>query len=584
MNEVSQNSEKNSVSLFRESFEELINYINKIAINPIEKISIPPEIMAGLPLRWDLHQIYFLIENYYSHHPFSSISFVIVDDNLQILDFCEIATEFIEELDNIGNLQSFLQLSIKFIDKSDKFQDFFTNLQSHLDNYEPIQELINEFLEKNYSIATSRSIILPKNYKRIISKIIPDFNHDALSTIKELVDLKNVFQYLGKKKKSKMNYVLSQFSYNLSFKNVEKSVKRMKNVDFEQWARILTTLYDDSIENLIIYSKKRKKPLIGLKFIITNHRLSVNPLPNILFKEFYNIELPLIQIAEKIHNKTGLRTQVIDESEIFEFLEKCNDPSNDLFDIFTFCFELAYSTTWYPDSLLNSFLKLFGLQLGPGIGNFNQAFRTVIEYFENVLLLTYQKNEEKNKIWATLVQMGIKDGKAFLKIIESKGFDKLLKKNVEESPETFRKFTKEVEKKVKTHFKACFGFNIDLLTDSLSAKNIQALLSMNHIAHQLPFIATLGGLFAGMKGMKADTKEMPLIQIYDEPTAENLTVDRMKFATYFDDFLKKGIFFISDEEKAMESIRSPLYSKEGYLGIDMEALRNLMLKNSQKLS
>ena len=582
MSEVSQNSEKKSVTQFRESFEEFISYLNKIAINPVEKFSIPPEIMSGLPLRWDLHQIYFLIENYYTHHPFSSISFVIVDDNMQILDFSIITTEFVEELDNVGILQSFLQLSIEFIDISDSSQEFFTNLQSHLDKHEPIQELIHEYLNKNYNLAPSRSLILPKNYKKIISKFIPDFNHNALSTIKELVDLKNIFQYLGKKKRSKMIYVLSQYSYNLSFKNVEDRVKKLKNVDFEQWARILTTLYDDSIENLIIYSEKRKKPLLGIKFIITNHRLSVNPLPNVLFKEFYNKQVPLIQIAEKIHNKTGLRTQVIDEREIFEFLEKCNDPNNDLFDFFTFCFELAYSTTWYPDSLLNSFLKLFGLQLGPGIGNFNQAFRTVIQYFENVLLLTYQKNEEKNKIWATLVQMGIKDGKTFLKIIESKGYKKFFKKNTEENPDTFTQFTKEVEKEEKTHFKACFGFNIDILTDSLSAKNIQALLSMNHIAHQLPFIATLGGLFAGMKGMKADTKELPLIQVYDEPTTENITVDRMKFATYFDNFLKKGIFFISDEEKAMKSIRSPLYSKKGYLGIDMEALRNLMVQNNQK--
>ena len=377
-----------------------------------------------------------------------------------------------------------------------------------------------------------------------------------------------------------MSYILSQYSYNFSFKLIEERLKNVNNVDFEKWARILTTLFDDSISNLIIYSKKRRKSLIGMEIIIRDYRISINPLQNQLIKELHNTNLTLLKIAENVYNKTGLRTQVIDESEIYDFLKKCNEKNVDLFDIYTYLFELIYSTTWYPDSLLNSFLKLFGLKLGPGISQFNLAFRTVMNYFENVLIVTYQTNFEKKKPWATLVQMGVRNGKSFIKLIESKKFNNFFKNNPENTPETFKLFKEEVEKQLKTHFNACFGFNIDVLTESMSAKNVQALLSMNNMAHQLPFIATLGGLFAGMKGMKADSKELPLIQIHDEQPTEDLTTDRMKFAPYYENFLKKGIFFISDDEKAMESIRSPLYSKKGYLGIDLKVLRKLLSKNT----
>ena len=71
----------------------------------------------------------------------------------------------------------------------------------------------------------------------------------------------------------------------------------------------------------------------------------------------------------------------------------------------------------------------------------------------------------------------------------------------------------------------------------------------------------------------------PLIELNED----ELDVDRasftekMKIVSFFDEFLKKGLLCIVDESKEnLKRIRSPLYSKQGYLGLDMEVFVNLL--------
>ena len=69
--------------------------------------------------------------------------------------------------------------------------------------------------------------------------------------------------------------------------------------------------------------------------------------------------------------------------------------------------------------------------------------------------------------------------------------------------------------------------------------------------------------------------QCPLIELNED----ELDVDRassaekMKIVSFFEGFLKKGLLCIVDESKEnLKRIRSPLYSKQGYLGLDMESL------------
>ena len=58
--------------------------------------------------------------------------------------------------------------------------------------------------------------------------------------------------------------------------------------------------------------------------------------------------------------------------------------------------------------------------------------------------------------------------------------------------------------------------------------------------------------------------------------------EKMKIVSFFDEFLKKVLLCIVDESKEnLKRIRIALYSKQGYLGLDMETLREL-IANQQK--
>ena len=120
---------------------------------------------------------------------------------------------------------------------------------------------------------------------------------------------------------------------------------------------------------------------------------------------------------------------------------------------------------------------------------------------------------------------------------------------------------------------------------------------MDNIAHQLPFIASVGALLAGMKALKVEeaiqSDEDALLTLYNHHSEENEKIadqtdgffkDRMKFVTYFDAFLKKGIFLLLNDDGPMNHLRSPLYSKDGFLGFDMDAVREYIASKKDKKS
>ncbi|MHA1563202.1 MAG: hypothetical protein ACTSPA_13880 [Promethearchaeota archaeon] len=85
-------------------------------------------------------------------------------------------------------------------------------------------------------------------------------------------------------------------------------------------------------------------------------------------------------------------------------------------------------------------------------------------------------------------------------------------------------------------------------------------------------------------GVEKVVKGEPFLEISDKKVIKeksNITSNKMKFINYFDAFLKKGILFISSEDRTMHQIRSPIFSKDGYLGMDAKALRDLIKKQKK---
>ncbi|MHA1610499.1 MAG: hypothetical protein ACTSYU_00480 [Promethearchaeota archaeon] len=571
---------------FREAIEESFQLFNRIALNPFEKISLPKKIYTGLPISWNTTQLYYNLLHYYEKSPFPHILIIVVDDSFTILDGFVINTELISEPDDTGTDNSFLECEVVFppeFNEKEMKSEFFTNLQAQIKNFSSIVDITQSYFQKEYKYPQINHFVVPLSLRSSIKHLkLPSVNTNTMRTLSRILSWKGeILKLLTAEPRNPYAYMLSQcFPNPAKFDNLIKTVGRWNDVDIFQWSTIITTLLDDLVTNILIVSEDHKKLLFGAKISVDNNRMSIASLPNYLFKNLLTKSKTPLEIAKSISEHTGLRTQIMESQVISKYIKQYQQTQMGMFDFFSILFEIVFSSNFYPDSLLNAFLKLFGLELGAGISQFSEAFKTVTRYFGRILIATYQDNSvDKSRPYEALVEMQYEDGKYFMHLLNTQDYQQPFREPSASKIDHLKKIKEAIEEKNKVHYSGCFGFDINLLSEYLSAKNIQALLKMTVMAHQLPFIATLGALFVGMKGMKADQMGDPLIKLHDESPSDVFLTDRMEIQNYFDGFLKNGILFIGDEDKAMERIRSPEFSQDGSLGIDMEALRKFF-KNS----
>jgi hypothetical protein len=577
------------VDKIRDNFNQLVSIFNKIALNPYEPIPLSNfhNLMNDLPIQWDLNQIYLILEHFLatlSHTP-ASFTFIIVDKSFDILDICLIKIEHIDDSDLPALQFSLFPLSQNESNAQhgvpEEVSHFMGELSTKIQNFAPFQSFVESFLKSHLSIFSTHSYLLPFDFAKITHNFFPHFNLDILTSVKKVVDFKNLLQADHMSHDlQQIKYILSSYtSQNWTYDFLLREIQNWQFLHFNEAARFITTLFDDLLVNFLIVSERRKKVLFASRVIIQDHRLILTPLSISIMKGLYDSQDALEDIANKIYKKTGSRTLVLNEQDLQEYFARCNCPGVDLFRIITFTLELVYSKTWYPDSLLNSFLHLFGLELGPGVSEFYQSMVNVVKYFKNVLVISYRNSSSDETSWINFLHFYYQDEVAKIKLLELSHISIDPATKSQSSPQYIFHLKQVMEEQTGIHFNACFGFNVDLLTENLSVKSIEAMLQMSNISHQLPFIATLGALLVGMKGMKADQRDQPLIQPILSPSIEE--EPKMSLGKYFDAFLKKGICFLADENQAMSNIRTTEEVEEGYLGLDLKKFQDL-LKRAKK--
>ncbi len=576
---LNENSEEEN-SPIKNDIKELFSFMNKIALNIIDDVSIPDNLISGFPLKWDFHQIYFLLKYFYKIHEFKKNCYVLIDDDLSAIDLFLISTDKIEEEDKESSFS--LKFNFSEIDAIEEKSNLLKKISSKIKEMKPFQEELNVFLNSDENIHT---IILPVNIKEIIIESkIPLLNLNIFNIFEATDILKEAL--VSKFGLPFVNYSFSLFeSQGLLLTFLKDMIIKAKNEELPKWSFIISTILDGTMSNTVILSSAPHQVLLGFRTIVEDNKISINPLSWKIIKKCHEEKLSPKEIANLLYNITGFRTQVIFDYQLLKILKEWNQNEHNVFDLFANLFSISYSSIWSPDSLLNEFLKLFGFELGKGAENFGMAIKVVIQYFKNILIVVY-KNGEDDRSYNTLVKFSVKEDKPMISIIDTKPFTKYFKQHQNDSHTRLKGIKNAVEESLGVNFKGCFGFDIKILSESLSAKNVQALLSVNTMAHKLPFIATIGALFTGMKalGVEKAIKGEPLLKISDANVVNgesNLTSNKMKFVNYFDAFLKKGILFISAEDTDMHQIRSPIFSKDGYLGMDAKALRKLITKQKK---
>ena len=565
----------------KNDIKELFSFMNKVALNIIDEIVIPDHLISGFPLKWDLHQIYFLLKYFYQIHPFNNYCYIIIDEDLSAIDLFLINTDKIEEKEKESSFS--LKFNFSEIEDNEEKSSFLKKISLKIKEMKPFNEELSNFLNSDENMHT---IILPTDIKEIIAESkIPLLNLNIFKIFEAIDNLKeNLVSKFGL---PFLNYAFSLIeSQGLLLTFVKDMIIKAKNEELPKWSTIISTLLEGTMSNTVILSKVSNQIIFAFRTIVEDNQISINPLPWKILKKCNEEKLTPKEMANLLYNVTGFRTQVIFDYQLLKILKEWNQSEHNVFDLFANLFSISYTSIWSPDSLLNEFLKLFGFELGKGAENFGMAVKVVIQYFKNVLIVVY-KNGEDDRSYNTLVKFSCKQKKPQIDIIDTKPFIKYFRQHQDDSLSRLKGIKNAVEESLGVNFKGCFGFDIKILAESLSAKNVQALLSVNTMAHQLPFVATIGALFAGMKALGVEkvlgAEKAPFLEIHKNVIEEesHLTSNKMKFVNYFDAFLKKGILFISSDDRDMHQIRSPIFSKDGYLGMDAKALRELITKQKK---
>ncbi|QEE16361.1 hypothetical protein DSAG12_02191 [Promethearchaeum syntrophicum] len=567
----------------KNNIKDLFSFMNKIALNIIDDIVIPDQLISGFPIKWDLHQIYLLLKYFYQIKPFSNYCYVIINEELSAIDLFLVNTDKIEEKHIESNFT--LKFNFSEIENTEEKSSLLKEISIKIKKMEPFQEELNLFLKSDEIF---RTIIIPSNIKEILTESkIPLLNLNIFNAFEAIDNFKD--QIILKFGLPFVNYAFSLIeSQGLLLTFLKDMIVKAKNEELPKWSTIISTLLEGTMANIVIISKATNQILFAFRTIVEDNTISINPLAWKIIKKCNAEKLQPKEIANLLYSITGFRTQAIFDHQLLKILKEWNQSGQNIFDLFADLFSISYTSIWSPDSLLNEFLKLFGFELGKGAENFGMAIKVVIQYFQNILIVVY-KNGEDDRSYNTLVKFSVKDNKPIIDIIDTKPFIKYFNQHQDDSLSRLKGIKNAVEESLEVNFKGCFGFDIKILSESLSAKNIQALLSVNTMAHQLPFVATIGALFTGMKALgvekalKGEGEEEPFLQIHKNSVEEesNLTSNKMKFINYFDAFLKKGILFIGSEDRDMHQIRSPIFSKDGYLGLDAKALRELISKQKK---
>ncbi|MHA1563201.1 MAG: hypothetical protein ACTSPA_13875 [Promethearchaeota archaeon] len=465
----------------KNDIKELFSFMNKIALNIIDDIVIPDQLISGFPLKWDLHQIYLVLKYFYQIHPFHNYCYVIIDNDLSAIDIFQISTDKIEEK---GKDSSFnLKFNFSEIENSEKKASLLKKISSKIRELKPFQEELNGFLNSDEDYHT---IILPTNIKEIpVESKIPLLNLNIFNIFEIIDNLK-----AGLSLKFGLPFVNYAFSLiesqGLLLTFIKDMIVKAKNEELPKWSTIISTLLEGTMSNTVILSKSSNQVLIAFRIIVEDNKISINPLSWKILKKCNEEKLSPEEIANLLYNVTGFRTQVIFDYQLLKILKEWNQSEHNVFDLFANLFAISYTSIWSPDSLLNEFLKLFGFELGKGAENFGMAIKVVIQYFKNILIVVY-KNGEDDRSYNTIVKFSCKQNKPQIDIIDTKPFIKYFKQHQDDSLSRLKGIKTAVEEKFGLDFKGCFGFDIKILAESLSAKNVQALIKRKHNGPSIAF-------------------------------------------------------------------------------------------------
>ena len=153
--------------------QEIVEIFNKISVNPF--INIPlPEYLASFPIRWNINQLYFIINSLDLRDKFHNYCFIIIDEESKIQDSFMIVKER-HPNENQDKSDSHLSFNLLPFQDTEQNSAFMKELGENIENRVDLFDLVSSYIKKNYNLEKTVPVIFPYDIGSLIEpEKIPD--------------------------------------------------------------------------------------------------------------------------------------------------------------------------------------------------------------------------------------------------------------------------------------------------------------------------------------------------------------------------------------------------------------------------
>lgn len=564
-------------------FKSLVEKLNIVSEDPLNEEKDSRIRVPFFPLSWDISQIYFLMKEFYNIKLFDNMAFIITNKDYSVIH--EVFTfEFLktdEEETRTGQTRYSFQIQ-EF--PEDIYKEVFVQLNKYVASFDvKIFKYLQKTLLDTLKTNIGQLFILREGIANVgILKETDYINSDVVRYLKDFFDLMR--KGLSKQQLQKMPVIEYSSIENRSNPIVKMFIRfgsDWANIDINKYMDYFTKLYDNTSCNLLIFNTENK-PVAICRATIEGGIIHFNPVPIHFLKKYISGETNqnIEEIAKNLYNYTKIKTIAIQLQEFVNILDKINDKDFSLMEFVFEVFQYIHNQPIIPNSIVSSIISAIGVDHKKILPKLKDLIIKFIEYYEKVIIATEIKTKKDWKELETILSISIKDKKIIQKQILTEQYSKIYETG--KNKDTIELLDNLIAKNTGEKYSLIILLRMDKFMEIFSSKNLQSMLEMNKLMQSLPSIEKISeiiSLISNNNEKQIEQEKIEFPKIEQNKKTENV----FGAIPSFNQFLMKGILIKVNKEKSFIEFRNSDASEEGYLGLNIERLKELVEKNFPSL-
>jgi hypothetical protein len=558
-----------------EVLQAILGALNEIADDPFAINEFDNPLRPG-GRTWNLDHLFVVQRLYYLSGQLRNMAFLAVEDDASISG--GFAVKF---YDQGGTLVRNKVTSLP----QDLRKNLFPQVTQCIQSGESSHALVCAAVTEAVGFPISEAVLVPTKILDFLGNAEPPSLAESVPEFYSAIA--DILRFLKSVEDPIYSYIIHELETNsIIFKIVTHLFTLFEGVDPDALSEDMTQLFEGLHYNIVVFYKGEL--VYCTRILGEDDRLMMHFIPPYRMKAYMQWRNEPLKLADSLYASTEVPTLVLTGPEVDAFVE--NWPNlQTLYQYMTNLLAVLVIGQSVPYNTLTEFLELFGLRLGSGVTQLPRLLNETFEYFGTTLITLI--NPKLRRVDATLEIITAGNNGTdhttlrfipyheFPEDVFVTGGDSIDLKTVLASIKT------TAETLTGHQYNVTLGININSMMDALATKNLNAIFGLKNMMFQLPLIASLGALFAGMQGLQAAGDEFDgddnLVE--SAPPGESVFDEeiRAQARMLFDGFLKRGILAIlKHPKKSFNQIRDPELAAEGYLGLDFDAIRKLIRRET----